>query len=107
MQHAMGAVGMPQQQQQQQHMGQAGHQTLPMQAGLMLPPHICESLVQILTARPNLGPALSSLQGLGQLAGLSGAAQARVVEQLWSIPVPPVPSMVAGLLQMLCSTAEP
>jgi hypothetical protein len=112
-QQAYGAVGgMPQQQQQQQQqnmgtIGQPGPQALPMQAWQLLPPHICESLVQILAARPNLGPAFSNLQGLGQLSGLAGAAQARVVEQLWSIPVPPVPSMVVGLLQILCSTAGP
>lgn len=82
-----------------------GGAVLPMQAWQMLPAHICESLVQIMAARPNLGPAVTDLQGLAQLSGLSGAGQARVVQQLWSMPVPPLPSMAVGLLQLVCSTA--
>jgi hypothetical protein len=85
----------------------AGAAALPMQAWQMLPAQICESLVQILVARPNLGLAVTDLQGLGQLAGLSGAGQSRIVQQLWTMPVPPAPSMAAGLLQMLCGTAGP
>jgi hypothetical protein len=84
-----------------------GGAVLPMQAWQMLPAHICESLVQIMSVRPNLGPAVTDLQGLAQLSGLSAAGQARVVQQLWSMPVPPLPSMAVGLLQLVCSTAGP
>lgn len=78
---------------------------LPAQAWSLLPTNVCESLVQILAARPNLAPAVQNLSALSQLSGLSAGAQGRVVSALWSVPVPPVASMAAGLMQMLCGTA--
>jgi hypothetical protein len=80
---------------------------LPPQAWQLLPAAVCESLMQVMTQRPNLGPAVTDMQGLAQLAGLSVGARERVLQSLWSMPVPPVASMSAGLLQMMCATAGP